>query len=97
MSTFNVSTKVNRAITGATTVSAGAYAVVDYVPTAITDSGTTSGFNPLAFPPVTRNFGPGQSVPASFTINVFAPYVNNHLTYTLTYTLSSGYEMINTL
>ena len=62
--------KVNRAISGGDTVSAEAYAIVTYLVTSI------AGLVPdpdgvLAPSPITRYFGPGQSIPASFTSPVY--------------------------
>lgn len=89
--------KVNRAIGGADTVSAGAYAVVSYIPTGISGLAPDGdgGFCP---PPVTRYFGPGQAIPASFTSQAYqinqtvSPW---HTVNTITYSLASGVEFIN--
>lgn len=87
----NTTTKVNRAIFGATTVNSNSYAVVDYICTAntsVTNNNSINGF-------IQRYFGPGQSVPSSFTAAIQA--VSGSTTPTTgTYTLQSGVEFINT-
>lgn len=88
----NVTLKVNRAITGATTVNANCYAVVTYTYGGYTPSvGGDFPMPPVAFE---RVFGPGQSIPASM---LFGAYGAVNAGYgTLNYSLASGYELINT-
>lgn len=97
MATLNVAIKVNRAITGATTVNANCYAMVTYTvtsATAITDTNNiASGANPFV-----RYFGPGQAVPATFT-SVYGQNrtnVGTQVPLVATYTLQGGVELINT-
>jgi hypothetical protein len=84
----NVSLKVNRAISGATTVNANCYAIVTYSP-----NSTAPSVNISTAPnaPITRYFGPGQSVPASFTTTAY----DNATASTLTWGVLSGVEFIN--
>lgn len=91
MSTFNVSMKINRAITATTTVTTGAYAVVDYAYQA-GDSFNVGDFIPVM--PVTRHFGQGQVVPATITVAVRSGSV---IVGSFTYGITGGYEIINTL
>lgn len=85
----NTTLKVNRAISSSTTVNPNCYAVVDYVYSS-DDAGT--GFTNQLIPhSVTRNFGSGQSVPASVSVI----YKDGATTYTITYAISTGYELIN--
>jgi hypothetical protein len=91
----NVSLKVNRAITGATTVAANCYAEVSYNPTSITSSGSTSGQIATSAIPITRIFGPAQSIPATFTSSVFIATTGSSISLDVTYTLQSGVEFIN--
>lgn len=101
MATLNIGMKVNRAITGATTVTANAVAAVTYSPTsaagALSPSPATNTVT--GYPPITRFFGPGQSIPASF--NVTGIGYTSAPTYTsggsITYSLLSGVELINTI
>lgn len=115
--TYSRNPIVNRAITGATTVSAASYVVATYS----SSYAVWGGFNPgtqggtrgstapdnaaFAYNPQqavdvgdikTRYFGPGQSVPSTFTTSV--PYkassssvINN----TITWTLQGGVEFTN--
>lgn len=99
MATLNIGMKVNRVISGATTVNANAMAVVTYTVSSM--SGTLSGAQGLiAVPPVTRFFGPGQSIPGSFTSGIGGA---NNSGYNIsaygsaTYALVSGVELINTI
>jgi hypothetical protein len=102
MATLNIGLKVNRAITGATTVNANATAIVTYlsgVHNVINTLGVSTRLEPA--PPqgrvVVRVFGPGQSVPASFTGSF--KYDNDTTAFatgTVTYSLLSGVELINT-
>jgi len=82
----NISTKVNRAISGATTVNANCYAVVTYNP----DSSTVNG-SAAAGPGLCNvYFGPGQAVPATITtILSGSPTIN------CTFNLFRGVEFIN--
>lgn len=82
------SMKVNRVISGATTVTANSYAIVNYIPNVIPPSAaiTVSGA------PITRYFGPGQSVPATFT----ATYYEGSTSSIITFSILSGVEFINT-
>ena len=104
MATLNIGMKVNRAITGATTVNANAYAMVTY---------SAGAFPALGTPPVssayvgigsnqqgnviTRYFGPSQSIPASFTTQwAYFDGGPSRITSTITWSLLSGVELINT-
>jgi len=92
MATLNIGMKVNRAITGATTVNSNAYAIVDYRITGISIVSGSQRFTEDRF--ITRYFGPGQSIPATIVVNNVtstAGDVGN-----VTYTLQSGVEIINT-
>lgn len=94
MATFsnNTTLKVNRAITGATTVSAAGYAIVTYLFTSY-----SIVINSQNTPPdssITRYFGPLQSIPASFTVNNFN--FGSDGNGVCTYTLQSGVEFVNT-
>jgi hypothetical protein len=91
----NVSLKVNRAITGATTVSSNCYAEVSYYPTSIANSASVSGQIATSAIPITRIFGPAQSIPATFTSSVFIALTNANIALDVTYTLLSGVEFIN--
>lgn len=102
MATLNIGLKVNRAITAATTVTANAYAMVTYTPSLTVPnlSGTgidqTYGLSPM---PILRFFGPSQSIPASFTttLPVGTDMTSGNTTSTtITWTLLSGVELINT-
>ena len=88
MSSFlpNVSVKVNRAISGATTVNASCYAIVTYRTTGTSNNSynTQQIFN--------RYFGPAQSIPASFTTVNY----DGGVAISVTYTLQHGVEFINT-
>lgn len=88
------SLKVNRAISGADTVSANSYAVVFYT---VTTVGAVEANSSISTPPVTRYFGPAQTIPATFT-NVAGRGDNGgaESNTTSTYTLQSGVEFINT-
>lgn len=92
----NTTLKVNRAISGADTVSANAYAIITYVLTAI--SGTLTNQSGVGgSSSITRYFGPGQSIPASFVGKI--PVVNSTPQSAVidgTFTLQSGVEFINT-
>lgn len=99
MGTFSgPSTKVNRAISGATTVNANCYAMVTYIATSFTGGIASTQESSIVPPPITKYFGPGQSIPNTFTSPVYvlkgspAPYFS---TSDITYTLSSGVEMVN--
>ena len=98
MATLNIGMKVNRAITGATTVNANAYAMVTYNATAIGTGGANVNAILSVAPAVTRYFGPGQSIPSTFTSPAYTS-TNGAGAYTvsnITYTLQSGVEIINT-
>lgn len=101
MATLNVGMKVNRAIAGGTTVTANAYAMVSYSPSFyITGPGGGSFGGASGFTPIVRYFGPGQSIPASFTTTYPAALTNvgsSALTGTVTWSLLSGVELINTI
>mgnify|MGYP007023483655 CR=1 FL=1 len=87
----NQSLKVNRAISGATTVSANCYAIVTYL-----FSGYTPTVNAQNTPPSTainRYFGPSQAIPSSFTANNFSFGSDGYGV--CTYSLQSGVEFIN--
>jgi hypothetical protein len=83
MATLNIGLKVNRAITGATTVNVNAVAYVTYAANNHSLAGVTQnwesngqqytgqGLTPLPTGQVcNRVFGPSQAVPASFTTSV---------------------------
>lgn len=95
----NTTLKVNRAITGATTVNSNSYAIVDYK---CTSFGTWGSLNSNAIPPFisehrTRYFGPAQSIPGTYTETiVYAIATGTPTTTTITFTLQSGVEFINT-
>jgi len=90
----NVSLKVNRAISGATTVNANCYAIVEYY-----NSGYIQGssINQVLFVPTihTRHFGPGQSVPSAFSIQCDPDLNNAGPVAEVRYALLSGVEFIN--
>lgn len=97
----NTSTKINRAITGATTVTASGHAIVTYAAGGDTHSG--AGYNTTFGSPqgsvITRHFGSGQTVPATFTTTIFS-YVPGgagtpNSPVNVTWTLLSGVEYIN--
>lgn len=95
MSTFgsNVTMKVNRAISGATTVGAGCYAVVTYRVTAfqaISIGSVAAGLQSF----ITNYYGPGQTIPANYNGQISVKYDAGTLT--ADYTLVSGVEFINT-
>ncbi len=96
MATLNVALKVNRAITGATTVNANSVVIATYAYSSSTNAISAGNMGPTSI--VTRYFGPGQSVPSSFTsltpttINTGNPYQ----TVTTTWTLQGGVELSNT-
>ena len=86
----NTSLKVNRAISATTTVSANSYAIVDYL---VTGYVMTLGSNrPSVDAIAQRYFGPSQSVPATYTATIHSGAGD---TATVTYTLQSGVEFIN--
>lgn len=92
----NTSTKVNRAIGGATTVNANCYAVVTYAKADVINISSTGpeyyGVND--FGSITRWFGPGQSIPNSFNFQVSNSYLGN-AGVSYTFVLMSGVEFIN--
>lgn len=84
----NTSLKVNRAITGATTVALNSYAIVTYGPNS---SAPSINISTAPNAPITRYFGPSQSIPATFTTTAY----DNATSSTLTWGLLSGVEFIN--
>lgn len=98
MATLNIGMKVNRAISGADTVSANAYAMVTYRPTNIDFSGNVGDFGGAANAPViTRYFGPEQSIPATFVTGIALTGAGGFTgSTTVTYALLSGVELVNT-
>lgn len=96
MATLNVAMKVNRAIGGATTVNANAYAMVTYMPQGPNWSPSGGQTAAAAVPPITLHFGPGQSVPSSFSYSVPQITTGNTGQQTITYVINSGVELINT-
>lgn len=101
MATLNVAMKVNRAITGATTVGANCFAVVTYTCTGtnITGGGSNAAFTGAIAPTITRFFGPSQAIPATISAPVYeAIQSNNFLVFRIngSYSLSSGVEIVNT-
>lgn len=100
MATLNIGMKVNRAISAATTVNANAYAMVTYIPSYT--AGSVINLVIEYYPePITRYFGPGQSIPSSFvTTNphqIGNPGSNIVQTFNTTWSLASGVELINTI
>lgn len=97
MATLNIGLKVNRAITGATTVNTNSYAIVSYQGAGGSASG--SGFQGAGGGPgiVTRYFGPGQSIPNTFS-DVVAYYstTTSVIAVSATFTLLGGVEFSNT-
>jgi len=97
MATINIAMKVNRAITGATTVNANCYAMVTYNPTTPSHGSGVNTSTLVVAPPITRHFGPGQSIPASFTTTLISQLNSGTFsTGTMTWQLQSGVELINT-
>lgn len=102
MATLNIGMKVNRAITGATTVNANATAIVTYsqgiFPTTAVGSGAFGGWNGgQQGMIINRVFGPGQSIPASFIQGIrYKDSSAVDQTTNITWTLISGVELINT-
>lgn len=103
MATINIAMKVNRAITGATTVNANSYAMVTYNPTSHAIGGgsfSSVGSGSPGGIPYTRYFGPGQSIPATFTTTSPALWSSSpavlQSSWTTTWTLQGGVELINT-
>lgn len=95
----NTTLKVNRTITGATTVNANCYAIITYVPTSTNFSvANTSNDIKLSDDSLTRYFGPADSIPGTFTttgmsLKFSAGTIHSYL---ITWTLLSGVEFINT-
>jgi hypothetical protein len=85
----NTTLKVNRAITGSTTVNSNCYAVITYQLSNVVN-GSPGAVHPAFF---TNYYGPGQSVPASYTLTTSKDNSNNPLQDT--YTLVGGVEFIN--
>jgi len=89
--------KVNRAITGATTVNTDAVVFATYSSGSFGGLGfgdNSGGLGGMQGQVTNRVFGPGQSVPATFT--TVANGANGFDAYTVTWTLISGVELINT-
>jgi len=94
--------RINRAISGATTVAANGFAVVTYAGTSPGANGTVSavGGGSVPIQPVTRYFGPGAAIPLTFTTasynfdNVSAGSIVTTV-FNITWTLLSGVEFIN--
>ncbi len=104
--------RVTAAVSGATTVPADSYAMVTYTVSTSTTSGYAQTGNLASsipadgiksFVPVTRYFGPGQSIPATFTSHagynaVYNAGPNNTTittAVTVTYSLASGVIISN--
>lgn len=85
----NTSLKVNRAISSTTTVNANSYAEVDYYYSS--DTLGTSGNNIQIVGNIKRTFGAGQTIPSTITTTV----KNGAASYTITYSIASGVEFIN--
>lgn len=104
MATLNIGMKVNRTITGATTVNANAMVVASYMAQGIgvSPASTWGQYSTYVHPqgtPMVRVFGPSASVPASFTSIIHLPATNpnvNSVAVSVTWTLLSGVELINT-
>ena len=93
------SMNVNRAISAATTVNANCYAIINYVLASQTGlNGSASGTALLGGDSnITRYFGPGRTVPSSFTVSTFQALGGSGVsTVTLTYAILEGVEFINT-
>lgn len=89
------SLKVNRAISGATTVNANCYAVVEYYNSGYLQN--NAGVNVAYVPTIhTRHFGPLQAIPLSFTIQCDPDLNNAGAVAEVRYVLLSGVEFINT-
>lgn len=84
----NISMKVNRAISGATTVSANCYAIVTYY---VSSNNVLAGSALQPATVIDRYFGPGQSIPATFVVGG----VSGSSIWDSTYTVLSGVEFIN--
>lgn len=100
MATLNVGMKVNRAITGATTVSANAFAIVTFDPVANQTGSIGNANSPTSMVSITRFYGPLQSIPSSISIfngNQFGSGGAILGTVSTTYSLRSGVEIINTI
>ena len=85
------SLKVNRVISGATTVNANCYAIVSYNVSA-TPTPSTAGMVFSPQPSISVYFGPGASIPASYSLIGMSTSAG---TQNSTYTLVSGVEFIN--
>jgi hypothetical protein len=86
----NQSIKINRAISGTTTVNANCYAIITYI-----YSSSTAIAGPLVTPgsyEINKYFGPGQSIPATMS---FLYYTDNGYNGNNIFTISSGVEFIN--
>jgi hypothetical protein len=75
MSTFSTNLKVSLAVSGATTVPANSYAIVEYYRSGYNqnNAGSNVEYTPIIF---TRHFGPLQSIPATFNLQC-DPDINN--------------------
>ena len=93
MSTFNIGLRVNRAISGGDTVGANCYAMVTYAPYNYGISSYVSGHGVPN--PTTMHFGPGQSIPASYTYTATADTNSGAVTYPIAMIITSGVELIN--
>jgi hypothetical protein len=99
MATLNVGMKINRAITGATTVNANCYAMVTYYLSAIPTNTSLANLD-YALPPITRVFGAGQSIPSSISVPTYARWDgagNPFPILNFTFSLQGGVELINTI
>jgi len=90
----NITTKVNRAISGATTVNANCYAIVEYYNSGYlqNNSGTNVAYVPTIH---TRHFGPLATVPLNFTIQCDPDLNNAGAVAEVRYVMLSGVEFIN--
>ena len=97
--------KISRAISGATTVAANGMAIVTYTGGSagggggLTSTGTGAFTGLLAvgvIAPITRYFGPGASIPATFTSpGYISEQASGPVSVNITWTLASGVEFIN--
>jgi hypothetical protein len=95
----NTTLKVNRAISGATTVNANCYAEVTYSPSAYGSNPAPANTYAAALPPITKIYGPGQSITLTFTSVIALSWIGfgPAQTTTVTYSLQSGVEFINSV
>lgn len=89
----NTGIKINRAISGGTTVNANSYAIVTYVKTSLSTLTGLGGveYGSLVPDTINRYFGPSAVVPNTFNQSVTYSTAN----VTAVYTLLSGVEFIN--